>query len=105
MSKKTTNSLLAFLTGAAAGALVGILFAPDTGANTRDKLSFKLDKYKKTLEDLIEDLISGKEISVSAAKSEGEKVVSDAKERAERLLADVDELIGHIKTGDKGIEN
>jgi gas vesicle protein len=105
MGKKTTNSLLAFLTGAAAGALVGILFAPDTGANTRDKLSFKLDKYKKTLEDLIEDLISGKEISVSAAKSEGEKVVSDAKQRAERLLADVDELIGHIKTGDKGIEN
>jgi len=105
MGKKTTNSLLAFLTGAAAGALVGILFAPDTGANTRDKLSFKLDKYKQTLEDLIEDLISGKEISVSAAKSEGEKVVSNAKERAERLLADVDELIGHIKSGDKGIEN
>ena len=105
MSKKSTNTLLAFLTGAATGALVGILFAPDTGANTRDKLSFKLDKYKKTLEDLIEDLVSGKELSFSAAKSEGEKVVSDAKEKAEQLLADVDELIGHIKSGDKKNEN
>lgn len=105
MSKKSTNSFLAFLTGAATGALLGILFAPDTGANTRDKLSYKLDKYKKTLEDLIEDLIQGKEIPVSAAKSEGEKVVSDAKQRAEQLLADVDELIGHIKSGDKDVEN
>lgn len=105
MSKKSTNSLLAFLTGAAAGALLGILFAPDTGANTRDKLSFKLDKYKKMLEDLIDDLIQGKEIPVTAAKSEGEKVVSVAKERAEQLLADVDELIGHIKSGDKEVEN
>ncbi|MDH5475619.1 MAG: YtxH domain-containing protein [Cyclobacteriaceae bacterium] len=105
MSKKSTNSLLAFLTGAATGALLGILFAPDTGANTRDKLSFKLDQYKKMLEDLIDDLIQGKEIPVTAAKSEGEKVVSDAKERAEQLLADVDELIGHIKSGDKEVEN
>ena len=62
MSNRSTNSLLAFLTGAVTGALIGILFAPDTGANTRDKLSFKLDKYKKSLEDLIEDLIQGKEI-------------------------------------------
>ncbi|MDH5366113.1 MAG: YtxH domain-containing protein [Cyclobacteriaceae bacterium] len=105
MSNKSTNSFLAFLTGAAAGALLGILFAPDTGANTRDKLSFKLDKYKKMLEDLIDDLIQGKEIPVTAAKSEGEKVVNDAKERAEQLLADVDELIGHIKSGDKEVEN
>ena len=74
MSKKSTNSLLAFITGAATGALLGILFAPDTGANTRDKLSYRLDKYKKTLEDLIDDLIQGKDIPVTAAKSEGEKL-------------------------------
>mgnify|MGYP005993322779 CR=1 FL=1 len=52
------------------------------------------------LEELVEDLIQGKEIALTAAKSEGEKVVSDAKEKAERLLADVDELIGHIKSGE-----
>ena len=105
MSKKSTNSFLAFLAGAATGALLGILFAPDTGANTRDKLSFRLDKYKKLLEEMIEDLIEGKDISTSAAKSEGQKVVNEAKERAEQLLADVDELIGHIKTGEKKNDN
>jgi gas vesicle protein len=100
MSRKSTNTLLAFLTGATAGVLLGILFAPDKGSNTRDKLSFKLDSYKKMLEELVEDLVQGKEIPLTAAKSEGEKVVNDAKEKAERLLADVDELIGHIKSGE-----
>jgi len=100
MSRKSTNTLLAFLTGATAGAVLGILFAPDKGSNTRDKLSFKLDSYKKMLEELVEDLVQGKEIPLTAAKTEGEKVVNDAKEKAERLLADVDELIGHIKSGD-----
>ena len=99
---KSTNTLLSFLLGAATGAILGILYAPDKGSNTRDKLSYKLDKYKKMLEDLVEDLISGKEdIPQSEAKVEGEKVINDAKDRAEKLLEDVDSLIGHIK-GEEG---
>ena len=100
MSKKSGNSLLAFLLGAATGAILGILYAPDKGSNTRDKLSFRLDKYKQMLEELLEDLISGKDIPFSEAKSEGQKVVDQAKEKAEKLLEDVDNLIHQIK-GDK----
>ncbi len=97
MSKKS-NTLLAFLLGAATGAIVGILYAPDKGSNTRDKLSYRLDKYKKMLEDMLEDLIDGKaEIPQTKAKTQGEKVINDAKEKAEKLLEDVDSLIGHIR--------
>ena len=50
------SNLFAFLSGAAVGAIVGILYAPDKGENTRDKLSYRLDKYKEMLESLLEDI-------------------------------------------------
>ena len=36
-----TKAVLGFVAGAAVGALVGILFAPDSGSNTRKKISSK----------------------------------------------------------------
>jgi len=97
MSKKS-NALMAFLVGAAAGAILGVLYAPDKGSNTREKLSFRLDKYKKILEDFLDDLVSGKDTPLTTeAKSQGQKVVSEAKGKAERLLEDVDDLLAQIR--------
>ena len=98
MSKKGSNALMAFLAGAAAGAILGILYAPDKGTNTREKLSFQLDKYKKMLEEFLADVVSGKESPLTTeAKSQGQKVVSEAKDKAQRLLDDVDELLEQIR--------
>ena len=74
MAKNGGNSFLGFVAGAAAGALLGVLFAPDKGRNTRERLSYKLDKYREDLEDLVEDLMEERKIAVTAAKSEGQKV-------------------------------
>jgi gas vesicle protein len=98
MSKKSGNLLLAFLAGAITGAILGILYAPDKGINTRQKLSYQLEKYRNILQNLLNDLIDGKETPLTTeARSQGQRVVDDAREKAERLLEDVDELLGKIK--------
>lgn len=96
MSKKSSNSLFAFLFGAATGAVLGILYAPDKGSSTRDKLSYKLDKLKQTLEEILDDLVEGKEKINNEAKEEGEKIVNQAKDKAEKLLDDVNGLLEQI---------
>lgn len=42
---KTSNVLLGIVAGAAVGAVLGVLFAPDKGSNTRKKITKKGEEF------------------------------------------------------------
>lgn len=49
--KNISNVLIGLLAGLAAGAVLGLLFAPDSGSETRDKLSQSLNDLGESIMD------------------------------------------------------
>jgi gas vesicle protein len=66
------------LVGFAAGLLVGVLFAPDKGTETRDRLA----RRGKELKDKFNDLVDSVSSKFDSVKDEADQFAERAKERA-----------------------
>lgn len=103
----TDNSkiLAALLAGLAAGAAIGILFAPEKGSETRDKLNESLKNlgdsikdraadeignlsdFKERVVDSIKTKLRGAEEEYVAAKESAAAAVSNVADKAERTVS------------------
>ncbi len=72
---KTTKILLGFVIGAAVGGALGILFAPDKGAETRRKIADQGNDLADNLKGKITDLVDGVKDKFNNMKSDAEDVV------------------------------
>jgi len=85
----TGNTLLALLTGAAIGAGVGLLYAPDKGEKTRKKLKKNADKAKKEFSKKVKETTDDLSVQAKKAKATFEERLNDTLNSASHKADDI----------------
>ncbi len=73
---KNSKVLSALLLGAAAGAILGILFAPESGAETRKKIKKKSKEFGDRLKTSINDIGENISEKFSSVKREADDLLN-----------------------------
>ena len=77
--------LLGVLAGAAAGAILGVLFAPDNGVETRRRISEGSKDIANNLKDKFSELVDGIAEKYESAKEGAADLLNRGKEKASEL--------------------
>ena len=83
-----TKAVLGFVAGAAVGALVGILLAPDTGSNTRKKITGKAEDLTDSLKSSYDDFVTKLKNVYTSGKEEAEEIGNTVKSSVNTMKAE-----------------
>jgi gas vesicle protein len=84
-----SKAALGFLAGAAAGAILGILFAPEKGEETRKKISRKTGDLGDSLKTTFGDFIDGLTSKYEDVKQDASGIYEKGREKAGNMKAEV----------------
>lgn len=101
MSTKNGNGILALLAGAAIGIGLGVLFAPDKGSKTREKIKEGLDDLKDDVKSKWNSLEGETKKKFSKTKDELKNTVEDllshSSHEAEEAIKFLEEKLAELK--------
>jgi gas vesicle protein len=81
--------LIGVLAGLAAGALLGVLFAPDKGSETRKKIVKKGEDSVEGLREKLDELIKSFAEKFEAAKAEAGEALVNGKNHIQEIKKDI----------------
>lgn len=84
---------LGILAGIAAGATLGILFAPEKGSTTRKKIMDKGEDFVEECKTKMEDLVTQLTDTFEKVKEEADELVAKTKEKCDEIKKEVDQAI------------
>lgn len=103
-----TNTFLGILAGTAIGAIVGILFAPDKGVNTRRKVTEKALEAKENLEvkalDIKDKVVETVSNNKETLDSKVESIVSDVSYKTEDVITTLEKKLALLKAKNKKLQ-
>lgn len=86
---KSGKVVLGLLAGVAAGAVLGILFAPDKGSNTRKKIVNKGEGYANDVKEKFNDALDAISNKYKSIVHSAEDLATDGKMKYEDAKAEV----------------
>lgn len=104
----TGNSILAFLSGAAIGAGIGILYAPEKGEDTRKRLGNEANRARGRLEKQWDETYDHLSSSAKKAKqdfdSKLEETLSSASYKADDIIASLEKRLEELREKNKKLQ-
>ena len=101
MGSNTAQTILAVLTGAIIGAGVGILFAPDKGSKTREKIGKEASKAQKNVKEKFQQTSSVLREKAQIARENFEHKLTDtlsfARHKADDLLLAMEDKLEELR--------
>jgi len=89
--------IVGFLTGAAVGSIIALLFAPKSGKELRQDIKVKSQEFIDEADTYLANAKDKANQLINEGKKKSERLVSDAKEKVDALLNEAEKILHDAK--------